>query len=159
MRSALVAWLVAVGIDILFNAGLFSALFDQAREPGLLPDAVLFRRIPLAYLALLVGVAALTVVLDLTGSRGARPGAVVGALFGAVVSVLGVFYVWTAIEMTGLFVAAGALVLIAEFTAAGAVIGAYKAAFDRARVTRIALVAAIGAAATGIVIQNVLGSS
>jgi len=159
VRSALVAWLVAVGVDLFFNAGLFSPLFDREREPSLITDELLFRRVPFAYLALLVGVVALTVVLDLTGSRGARSGAVVGALFGVVVSVLGVFYVWTAIEMTGLFVAAGALVLIAEFAAAGAVVGAYKAAFDRTRVTRVALLGALVAAIAGILIQNVLGST
>jgi hypothetical protein len=159
VQAALVAWLVTVGIDLFFNAGLFSPLFDQDREPGLLSDEVLFRRVPFAYVVLLVGVGALTVILDLTAFRGVRSGALVGGLFGAVASLLGVIYVWTAIEMTGLFVAGGALVQVVEFAAAGAVIGAYKEAANRRRVTRWALITALMAAVLGIVIQNLLGTS
>ena len=129
-RPVTLAWLVAVGVDLFFNAGLFSGLFDQGREPGLLGDDSLFRRIPVAYLGLLVGVIA---------------------------ALLGIVYLWTAIEMTGAFVVAGAFVQVVEFAAAGAVLGAWRGDAGRRRVTRTAIVAALLAAVAGIVIQNLLG--
>lgn len=156
MRPVLLAWLVAVGVDLLFNAGLFSGLFDQQREPGLITDEALFRRIPVAYLGLLVGVVALAWVIDHTSARDSVSGAVMGAGFGVVTSTLGFVSLWTAIEMTGAFVAAGALVQIAEFAAAGAVIGACRGDADQRRVTRAAVVTALAFAMLGLVIQNLL---
>jgi hypothetical protein len=158
VRSVALAWLVAVGVDLFFNAGLFSGLFDQDREPGLLGDDSLFRRIPVAYLALPVGVAALGWIMDRADRRGFASGAVVGAGFGVVAGLLGVVTLWTAIEMTGLFVAAGAFVQVVEFASAGAVIGACKADADQSRVTRLALLAALLAAIGGIVAQNLIGA-
>jgi hypothetical protein len=85
----LLAWLMAIGVDLLFNAGLFSGLFDQASEPSLLPDTVLFRRIPVAYLALAVASAALAWLLDRIDRRGARAGATAGVGAGLVVAATG----------------------------------------------------------------------
>lgn len=64
IRPVLTAWVLTVGVDLFFNAGVFMPLFDQEREPSLLPDELLFRRIPVAYLALLGGVAALGWLID-----------------------------------------------------------------------------------------------
>lgn len=155
-RSVLVAWLLAIGIDLFFNAGLFSGLFDQSREPGLLPDEVLFRRVPVAYLALAVGVAALAWVMDRTHLRGAWNGANLGAAFGAVASLLGVITLWTAIDLTGAFVAGGVLVQIVGSAAAGATLGAYRGTSSPGRVTRTALLIALLAAIGGVVLQNLL---
>lgn len=156
-RPVTLAWLVAVGVDIFFNAGLFSGLFDQAREPGLLGDDSLFRRIPVAYLGLLVGVIALAWVVDRSGRRDAVSGAVIGSGFGVIAALLGIVSLWTAIEMTGAFVAAGAFVQVVEFAAAGAVLGAWRGDAGRRRVTRSAILAALLAAIAGIVIQNLMG--
>jgi hypothetical protein len=158
VRPVALAWLMAIGVDLFFNAGIFSGLFDQDREPGLLGDDSLFRRIPVAYLGLLVGVAALGWIMDRSGRSGLASGAMVGAGFGVVAGLLGVVTLWTAIEMTGLFVTAGALVQVAEFASAGAVIGACKADVDQSRVTRLALFAALLAAIGGIVAQNLMGA-
>lgn len=158
MRPVFVAWLLAVGIDLLFNAGLFSGLFDQTREPSLLPDAILFRRIPVAYLALATGVVGLAWLLDGTDRRGAWAGATLGALAGVVVASMGIVALWTAVNMTGLFVAVGALVQVGEMAASGAVLGALRAGGDRRRLTRWALIFALLAAVAGIVAQNVIGA-
>jgi hypothetical protein len=149
---------MAVGVDLLFNAGLFSGLFDQGREPGLLADEVLFRRVPVAYLLLVVGVIALAWAIDVSYRVGAAAGAILGAGFGLVTALLGVVYVWTAIAMTGLFVAAGALVQVIEFAAAGAVIGACKGSADQRRVTRVSLTVALLAAVAGVAAQNLIGA-
>jgi hypothetical protein len=155
-RPVVVAWLLAIGIDLFFNAGLFSGLFDQEREPVLLPDTVLARRIWVAYAALVIAVGALAWLLDRTDRRGALAGAALGALAGLVFAAMGIVMLWTAIDMTGTFVAAGALVQVAEMAGAGAVLGAFRTGTDRRRLTRRVLIFAVLAAAGGIVLQNLL---
>lgn len=130
-------------------------LFDQEREPNLLADEQLFRRIPVAYLALLAGVTALAWLFDEMDVAGVRPGIAIGALTGVALSLLGVVYLWTAIDMTGAFVAAGALVAIVEFASAGWVLSAFRAGSDPGHLTRRVLLVAFLAAAAGIVVQNV----
>lgn len=158
MRPSLVltAWVVVLGVDLFFNAGLFSALFDQTREPNLLPDDALFRRIPAAYLVFLVVVAALAWLVDRLGLRTAREGAALGSATGLVVGLIGGVGMWTVIDMTGLFVLSVLVVFVAEYAAAGAVLGAAAGADDASPVRRRAVLAAVGAAMLGIVLQNVL---
>ena len=66
----------------MVNAGVLASTFEQSREPGLLDDETLFRRTPVAYLALLLGVAGLAWLMDRADRRGARPGLTLGALAG-----------------------------------------------------------------------------
>ncbi|MDH4307531.1 MAG: hypothetical protein OEX04_08620 [Acidimicrobiia bacterium] len=115
------AWLVVIGVDLFFNAGLFAGLFDQDKEPSLLPDDLLFRRIPAAYLALGVGVVALAWMLDKTGSTG-RHALLRSAGSGATVGILGLGALWTALDISGLFVVAGIGVLIVQATTAGGIL-------------------------------------
>ncbi len=146
-----IAWVLAVGVDLFFNAGLFGALFDQGAESSLLPDDVLFARIPVAYAALVVGVAALGWLLDASDETGGRRGGLIGSLAGGTFASLGVVNLWTAIELTGAFVAAAVVVQVAEFGVAGWYLGAHRA--GRAR-PWLALGAALALAGGGIVIQN-----
>ena len=155
-RPVVVAWLMAIGVDLLFNAGLFSRLFDQVREPNLLPDAVLFRRIPVAYVGLAIAVSALAWLLDQTEWRGALSGCILGCLAGLVIVSMGIVALWTAIDMTGLFVAGGALVQVGEMAASGVVLGAFRAGGDRRLLTRRVLLFALLAAVAGIVAENLL---
>lgn len=150
----LVAWVVGIAVDLLLNAGVFMSLFDQEREPSLLPDAVLFRRIPVAYLALLVGVASLAWMLDRIGPSDIRRGAIAGAAWGLVLALMGVVSLWTAIEMTGIFVAAAALVAVVQFASVGAVLTAFRLGQEPGRLTRRFLLVAFLAAALAVVIQN-----
>ena len=159
LRPMVVAWLLAVGVDLLFNAGLFSGLFDQTREPSLLPDAVLFRRIPVAYLALAMAVGGLAWLFDRIDRRGAWAGATLGALAGLVVVSMGIVALWTAVNITGMFVAAEALVQVGEMAASGAVLAAFRAGSDRHRLTRRALILALLAAVAGVVAQNLMGGN
>ena len=117
----LLAWLMAIGVDLLLHAGLFARLFEPSREPALLPDTVLFRRIPVAYGTLLVGVVALAWILDLAGQSGFRA-VRTGALGGLLIGVMGLGGLWTALTITGLFVAAGIVVLVIQGSAAAAVL-------------------------------------
>jgi hypothetical protein len=134
------SWILVIGIGLFFNAGLFRRLFDQESEPGLLPDEILFRRVPVAYLVLLVGVTALAWVIDRTGPQNLRHGVVLGAIAGVVFAAMGVVYLWTAIDMTGVFVVAGALVLVVEFASAGWTLAGFRSIGDPVRLTRRVLV-------------------
>lgn len=158
VRPLLVAWLLTVGVDLFFNAGVFSGLFDQNREPGLLSDSELFRRIPIAYLALAIGVTALGWLFDRLDLRGLWRGARIGVAAGLAVACLGIVTLWTALEMTGQFVAGGLLVQVVAFGVAGAYLGAYRNDPDSSGATRVGLVVALVAAVAGIVVQNIVGS-
>lgn len=114
LGHVLVAWAVVIGVNLFFNAGLFTNLWDQAREPSLLPDAALATRIPVAYLTFLAAVIALAWLVDREDRQGAAAGAKFGVVAGAVFAAAGIIGLWTAIEMTGLFVAAGAVVFVVE---------------------------------------------
>ena len=110
-----------MGVDLFFNAGLFAPVWDQAREPSLLSDELLFRRIPFGYLVLGLMVIALAWVLNRTGDTGiraARTGAVVGLVFG----VFAMVGLWTALDISGWFVAAGVVVFTTECVAAALVL-------------------------------------
>jgi len=153
LRPVLSAWALTIGLDLFFNAGVFMPLFDQEREPSLLPDEVLFRRIPVAYAALLIGVAFLAYAIDRVEPRSILIGAAQGGLLGVVLASMGIVSLWTAIDMTGTFVAAGSLVVVLEFAAAAAVLAAFRLSGRRdfaRRVLLLALLAAVG----GIVVQN-----
>lgn len=156
VRPLVAAWLLTVGVDLFFNAGLFSGLFDQNREPGLLSDSELFRRIPIAYLALAVGVTAVAWLFDRLDVRGMWQGAWMGVAAGLAVACLGIVTLWTALEMTGLFVAGGLLVQVVEFGVAGTYFGAHRNDPDPSHSTRVALGVALVAAIAGIVVQNIL---
>jgi hypothetical protein len=67
---------------------------------------------------------------------------------------MGVVFMWTAIEVTGIFVAAGSLVVIVEFASAGGVLSAFRAGSDKKRLTRRVVLIALLFAVAGIVIQN-----
>ena len=107
VRPVLTVWALTIGVDLFFNAGVFGPLFDQVREPSLLSDEQLFRRIPVAYLALLAGVTSLAWIIDRIDPPDVRRGIILGTLAGVLFSLMGVVYLWTALQMTGGFVAAG----------------------------------------------------
>ena len=155
--SVVVAWLVAVGVDLLFNAGVFAPLFEQAREPSLLTDEELFRRVPVAYIALFAGVAALAWLLDRLTTRGMAAGMVVGATAGVVTAALGVVSLWTAVDLTAVFVLAAIVVQIGQFAAAGAVLGGHQRTRSRRRFTVLCLAGALLMVVGAIVTQNVVG--
>lgn len=77
------SWVLAVGVDLFLNAGVFAGTFFEP-SPFLLPPEVLFVRIPLGYLSFLIQaafVAWLLVRLEVTGWRaGGRLGASVGVV-------------------------------------------------------------------------------
>ncbi len=115
------AWLIAVGVDLFFNAGVFAPLFVQSREPTLLPSEVLFRRVPVAYAILALAVAALAWLLNVVAVQGQRA-IRIGATAGLVLGLAGLGAMWTALDVTGLFVVAGIVVVVAEGATVAAVL-------------------------------------
>lgn len=156
-RAVLLGWLAAIAVDLFLNAGVFSPLFDQVREPGLLPDDVLFRRIPIAYLTVGSAVAALAWLMDRGRLAGLRSGMRAGGALGLLLGLTGVVWLWTAIEMTGLFVAAGVVVQVGQMSAAGAVLGAATGGTDQGRILRWTLAGSAIAVGAAVIAQNVVG--
>lgn len=157
IKPIALAWLLAVGVDLFFNAGLLAGLFDQTREPGLLPDEVLFRRIPIAYLALAVGVAGVAWLVERLGKDRSLEGAALGAALGAMFALLGTVNLWTAVELTGAFVAGAALVQVTQFAVAGTFLAHYRSqAASRALVWRT-VAAFLALAVAGVIAQNLIG--
>lgn len=151
------AWFLVLGMDLFFNAGLFHPLFDQAREPTLLPDESLFRRIHVAYAGLLAVVVLLAALIDRVGIEDVRSGATHGAGVGLGLALMGPVYLWTAVDLTVAFVAAAAVVVASEFAAAGAVLAAFKQSADASRTRRRVASAALGLAVVGFIVQNLWG--
>lgn len=150
------AWLVAVGVDLFFNAGLFSPLFDQGREPGLLPDEELFVRIPVAYVIVAVEVTVLAWLMGRAPVVGAAPGATLGAAAGAFLALGGVVWLWTAIEVTAAFVAAAVVTQMSMLAAAGAVLGAVASGASSGRLRFTCSIAFFVSTAAAILAQNLL---
>ncbi len=157
LGPVVVAWLVTIGVDLLLNAGVFAALFEQDREPSLLPDEELFDRIPVAYVALLAGVAALAWLIDRLPAGGIAAGMAVGAVAGAVTATLGVVSLWTAVDLTVAFVLAAVTVQVSQFAAAGAVLGGYQLTRSRRRFTLLCLAGVMLALVTAVLAQNLVG--
>jgi hypothetical protein len=154
VRPVLTAWALTVGLDLFFNAGVFAPLFDPQREPSLISDEELFSRIPVAYAVLLAGASFLAWIIDRTDASTTRRGILVGTSTGLVFALMGVVYLWTALEMSGVFVAAGSLVVTAEFASAGWALSAFRRSSRAAHPTRRILLVALLAAVAGVVIQN-----
>lgn len=146
------AWLTAVGVDLFFNAGVFTQLFDRAREPALLPHDALARRIVVAFALLAIAVAALAWLLDAVGARGRRA-VRLGAMAGLIMGSVALGATWTALDMSGLFVVAGVVVATAEGAAAAAVLTSRRSGSSlRIRVA----VAFVLLAGTGQVFANLV---
>jgi hypothetical protein len=109
-----------------------------------------------AYLGLLIAVALLAWVVDATDVVHIAAGARLGAFAGMASAAIGIVSLWTAIDMTGSFVLAGAAVQVAELTAVGVVLTAFRSSPEPRRIRRLALIGALAAAASGIVIQNLM---
>jgi hypothetical protein len=80
-----------------------------------------------------------------------------GRSAGLVFGFLGVIGLWTAVDMTGVFVAAAVVVQVIEFALAGAFLALYREAPSR-RLSLMAVTVAGGLAIGGIVVQNLLGA-
>lgn len=147
---------MAVGVDLFYNAGVFSPLFDQTREPALLADDELFARIPIAYLILAVEVIALVWVLDRVPAAGALPGALTGAAAGALLGLGGVIWLWTAIDMTAAFVGAAVVVQVSMLAAAGGVLGTAASGTSNGRLRLACSMAFLLSVTLAILTQNLL---
>jgi hypothetical protein len=69
----------------------------------------------------------------------------------------GVVWLWTAIEMTTLFVVAGVVVQSSMMAAAGTALGAVRSGIARRRLRLRCLAAFLVAAIAAVVAQNLLG--
>ena len=94
----LLTWLAMAGVDFFIHGGVLARLYISP-SPFLLPPEEAFRRIPLGYLALGLGVALLLWLMVKLGIAGWRRGLAFGLGYGAVTSaayVLGLASIATA---------------------------------------------------------------
>lgn len=152
IRTVLASWTLAIGIDLFFNAGVFSGLFDQQQEPVLLPDGDLFARVPFAYALLLGGVGALAWLINRLDIAGPTAAGRLGGMMGVVVAGMGTAYLWTAVDLSLRFVASAIVVQVVQFAAAGAAIGYDREGGSTRRIVAVAIACATG----GVIAQNVL---
>lgn len=143
-------------MDLFYNAGVFSPLFDQTREPGLLADDELFARIPVAYLILAVEVIALAWVSDRVPAGGVVRGALTGAAAGALLALGGVIWLWTAVAMTAAFVGAAFVVQVSMLAAAGGVLGAAASGTSNGRLRLTCSVTFLVSVTLAVLAQNLL---
>ena len=83
LPTVLIAWFLALGVDLFLHAGLFARLY-VIKSPFVLPAEVAFRRIPVGYLAFLLLTASLFWLFRRLEVRGVRAGWRYGFLFGVV---------------------------------------------------------------------------
>jgi len=132
LPAVLIAWFLALGVDVFLHAGLFARLY-LTPGPFVLPAEQAFRRIPLGYVAFLVLTAGLYWLCRRLEVRGIRAGWWHGSAVGLVLwggLLLGLYSVSTA---GAPLLAAWWLGQAVELGASGAVIGGLAAGMAPAR--------------------------
>jgi len=135
LPAVLIAWFLALGVDLFLHAGLLARLYVIS-SPFILPADQAFRRIPLGYLAFLIVTAALFWLCRRLDVRGVRAGWWHGFVAGGVLwggLVLGLYSISTASLPMLLAWWAGQAV---ELGVSGAVIGGLAAGIPPRRMFR-----------------------
>jgi hypothetical protein len=151
--SVAAAWVLCIGFDLFFHAGLIARLYLEP-SPFLLAPEVAFRRIPLGYLAFLgltLGLFWLFRRLDVKGARaGFRHGAVAGAVVWGILS-LGLYSISTA---PPLLLAAWWIGQALELGLAGAVLGAAANGVPLRRIWTMVAAAVVVLVAATVTLQS-----
>jgi hypothetical protein len=151
--SVAAAWMLCIGFDLFFHAGLIARLYLES-SPFLLPPEVAFRRIPLGYLALLgltLGLFWLLRRLDVKGAlAGFRYGVVAGAVVWGILS-LGLYSISTAPPS---LLAAWWFGQAVELGLAGAVLGAAAKGVPLGRIWAMVAVAVVVLVAATVTLQS-----
>jgi hypothetical protein len=117
-RTALLVWVLWLGIDFFAYAGLFAGQFSTP-TPFLLRSDELFARIPLGYAAFLIYVATTLWLIRALGIASPLRGAMVAGCFGAAITIAGNLGVLS-VSTIGLSLALDwTLVQVVEFAVAG----------------------------------------
>lgn len=114
--------LSALGVDLLFNAGLLAHFYVH---PGraLLPPQQLIRRIPFGYASILLTLAFELWILLRMEVHGAGAGARLGAVFGAVLGVAGGLGLFSLVPLGPTFLGGIAVCQFVEYSVAGVIAG------------------------------------
>ena len=117
-RTVLLVWVLWLGIDLFTHGGLFAGLY-RAPTSFLLRSDELFGRIPLGYAAFLIYVVTTVWLIRTLGIVSPLRGAMVGACFGAAITIAGNLAVLS-VSTIGLSLAmVWTLVQVVEFAVAG----------------------------------------
>lgn len=151
--SVAAAWVLCIGFDLFFHAGLIARLYLEP-SPFLLPPEVAFRRIPLGYLTFLGLTLGLFWLLRRLGIKGAlagfRYGIVAGAVVWGILS-LGLYSISTAPPP---LLAAWWIGQAVELGLAGAVLGAAANGVPLRRIWAMVAAAVVVLVAATITLQS-----
>jgi hypothetical protein len=154
IRSIVLAWIGAIAIDFLLNAGVFASFFASG-DSFLLPPSQAFLRIPAGYASLFL----LTLVLAVLIYRGKEMRAIegmrMGLLYGTATSLVLVLGLWSITTAPPAFLAIWFLDQILEMTAAGTIIASARRTLSR-RITMLIIVGALACFFVGVTLQNLL---
>lgn len=154
LRTAVLAWLTMLGVDLALHAGVLAPAYDWT-SPFLLTPEQAFLRIPAGYLTFLILAVGLTWLLPRCGVRGGVEGARLGAAVGAVLWGALLLGMWSISTASPLLLGAWWLGQSVQLAAGGYMVGA---ALGGQTARRLALWA-VAALVTGLVVAIALQSS
>ena len=130
--AVVAAWLMVLAVDLFVNAGLLVNTFT-GDDPVLLPNTEAAKRIPVAYAAWAVQIAALQWLLTRLGIIRIASAASSGAAAGFVGGALPLVALWTIVRLEGALTATWLAAVIVEGAVAGAVLAYISRAGSRGR--------------------------
>lgn len=151
-KSLFLAWLAAVAVDFLLNAGVFASVF-VSESSFFLPLAQAFLRIPVGYASLLLLILVLAGLIYRGKEARAAEGMRTGFLYGGATSLGLVLGLWSTTTAPLSFLAVWSIDLILEMTAAGTIIATSRSQVSRRTVTLVT-VGALASFLVGIALQN-----
>ncbi|GMU40576.1 MAG: hypothetical protein AMXMBFR23_14420 [Chloroflexota bacterium] len=151
--AVVAAWLMVLAVDLFVNAGLLVKTFT-GDDPVLLPNTEAAKRIPVAYAAWAVQIAALQWLLTRLGIIRIASAASYGAAAGFVGGALPLVALWTIVRLEGALTATWLAAVIVEGAVAGAVLAYISRAGSRGLVALVLPFVVLVIAA--FVLQNVL---
>jgi hypothetical protein len=152
--TALLAWVVMIGVDLFLHAGLLAPLYDWD-SPFLLTPLEAFVRIPAGYLAFAILAAGLVWLLPRLAVEGAKRGALAGGSIGAVGWGALLLGIWSISSADAVLLAAWWLGQTASMAAAGMMTGAAIAGAGLRRLSVAAGSALVLGAVTAVLLQSI----
>lgn len=151
--AAVAAWLLVLAVDLFVNAGLLVNTFT-GDDPVLLPNTEAAKRIPIAYGAWAIQVAALQWLLTRLGVHHIPRAASYGAVAAFVAGTLPLVALWTIVRLDLALTVTWGIAVIVE----GAVAGATLAYMSRTgtRGLAILMLPFVAVVIAAFVLQNVL---
>lgn len=153
IATVLLCWLAMIGVDLFLHAGVLAPLYDWDNTFLLRPMEA-FARIPAGYGAFLLLAIGLAWLLPRLGVNGARRGAVVGGVIGAVTWSALLLGLWSISTAPPLLLAGWWLGQAAQLALVGGLIGAAIGGTSLRRLAWWAVASLLLGIVTSVVLQS-----